>query len=156
MSVAVILDTGPLSLIAGSGRTSKQESRECNNWLQSLLAQSIKVYIPEVCDYEARRSFIRIKSRNSLTRLDNIQGILNYLSITTNAMREAAQFWADARNAGIPAASDNALDGDMVLIGQAAEVVPLVDRVIIATTNVKHIERYHEAMLWQNIDAATL
>jgi hypothetical protein len=67
-------------------------------------------------------------------------------------MRRAAQFWADARNAGLPTAADPALDGDVILAAQVAVSAGDEDPVI-ATTNVKHLERFVIARLWRDIGA---
>ena len=47
--------------------------------------------------------------------LDTYCAELEYLPITTAAMREAARLWAQMRQSGRPTASANSLDGDMIL-----------------------------------------
>ena len=84
-----------------------------------------------------------------LARLDAVTEQLEYLPLTTAAMRQAALFWAQARQHGQPTAGDKALDGDMILAAQAATLG--VSDVKIATTNVGHLSRFVPAELWQNI-----
>jgi hypothetical protein len=67
-------------------------------------------------------------------------------------MRRAAEFWANARNAGLPTAPDHALDGDVILAAQVAISAAAQDSVV-ATTNVKHLERFVGARLWRDIAA---
>ncbi|HEX3528415.1 MAG TPA: hypothetical protein VH988_15230 [Thermoanaerobaculia bacterium] len=74
-----------------------------------------------------------------------------YLPLTTTAMRQAARFWARARQQGQPTAGDKTIDGDMILAGQAV-TLEVPDLIITATTNVGHLGRYAPADLWQNID----
>ena len=69
-------------------------------------------------------------------------------------MRHAAEFWAQARIQGTPTADDKALDGDMVLVGQAYEIGLEGNNVIIATTNVRHIELFMDARHWNEIKVA--
>ena len=78
--------------------------------------------------------------------------LVEYLPITTAAMRKAAKFWAQARQQGQPTAADNTLDGDMILAAQATTLG--VSNVAIATTNVGHLARFAPAELWQNIRTA--
>jgi hypothetical protein len=87
-----------------------------------------------------------------LARLDDLGQALGYVALSTPMMRRAAQFWADARNAGLPTAADHALDGDVILAAQVAVSADDQDPVI-ATTNVKHLERFVTARLWRDIDA---
>jgi predicted nucleic acid-binding protein len=81
--------------------------------------------------------------------LDRLAGLLEYLPITTAAMRQAAKFWAQARQQGRPTAGDQALDGDVILAAQAVTLG--VADVVVATTNVAHLSRFVSAETWQSI-----
>lgn len=71
--------------------------------------------VPEIADYEVRRELIRAKKREGIERLNALIKQLDYLAITTPAMRKAAEYWAQARRQGRPLAADAALDGDVIL-----------------------------------------
>jgi predicted nucleic acid-binding protein len=75
--------------------------------------------------------------------------LIEYLPITTTAMRQAAKLWAEARQQGQPTAGDKTIDGDMILVAQAITLG--TPDVVIATTNVGHLSRFISADLWQNI-----
>jgi hypothetical protein len=64
-------------------------------------------------------------------------------------MRQAAVFWAEARQRGQPTAGDKTIDSDMILAAQG--VMLGVSDIVIATTNVGHLTRFVPADLWQNI-----
>lgn len=155
MTATVLLDAGPLGLVTNTNPRNP-EAVQCAQWLQSLLSSGIRVCIPEVSDYEVRRSLIKIDSKKSINKLDQLNSVLDYQPITTLAMHQAAEFWARARKQGNPTADDKALDGDMVLVGQASEILQKGDNVIIATTNVKHIELFMDARQWNDITVADL
>jgi hypothetical protein len=55
------------------------------------------VLLPEIADYEVRRELLRAKKTQGLAHLDALGSLLEYLPITTSAMRQAALFWAQAR-----------------------------------------------------------
>jgi hypothetical protein len=60
-------------------------------------------------------------------------------------------FWADARQIGIPTASPDALDADVILAACAVTIGRPGDRIIVATQNVGHLVRYCDARLWTTI-----
>ncbi|KXS89886.1 nuclease [Microcystis aeruginosa NIES-88] len=110
---------------------------------------AIRVILPEIADYEVRRELLRANKIKGIKRLDELANLIEYLPITTDAMRKAALFSAQARQQGQPTAGDKTIDGDMILIAQA--VTLSVTNLIIATTNVGHLSKFVRADLWQNI-----
>ena len=105
--------------------------------------------VPESADYEVRREWIRAKKTASVNRLDALAQVMEYLPITTAAMRKASELWALARQIGQPTAGDNTMDADVILAAQAVTLG--VTEFAIATTNVGHLSRFAPAELWQNI-----
>jgi predicted nucleic acid-binding protein len=147
VSQVVLLDTGPLGLVTNPRRSP--QSVACAQWLQALVARGIRVIVPEIADYEVRRELLRAKKERGLARLDALASRLEYLPLTTAAIRQAAVFWAQARQQGQPTADDKALDGDVILAAQAM-TLGAAD-VVIATTNVGHLSRFAPAALWPDL-----
>jgi predicted nucleic acid-binding protein len=147
VSSAVLLDAGPLGLVTNP--RSSPASAACAKWVQSLLADGKRVLIPEIADYEVRRELTRANKVSGLARLDELAKLLEYLPLTTTAMRHAAQLWAQARQVGQPTADDKSLDADVILAAQAITLGE-ADQVI-ATTNVGHLSRFAPAALWTEI-----
>jgi predicted nucleic acid-binding protein len=116
-----------------------------------LLLAKTTIVIPEIAGYELRRELLRIGSVESIGCLDALSYLIRYLPLTTETMRKAAEFWAEARRQGKPAADDKALDANMILCAQAALIGNPEEQVIIATTNVGHLARFSQAMLWKDI-----
>jgi hypothetical protein len=127
------------------------EVRDCHNWLRSILAGNWKVYLPEIADYEVRRELIRLRKATSVNRLDALQTHLRYLAITTEAMRMAADKWAEIRQAGLTTADHHALDADVILVSQALTLQPMPSRIVVATSNPKHLSRFLQSDEWSNI-----
>ena len=149
MSMVILLDAGPLGLITNP--RASQETRECNQWLESLALQEIEVKIPEIADFEVRRELLRADKFKGIERLNDLQKYLDYVPLTTQTMLKAAQFWAQVRKQGMPTADDKALDGDVILAAQATLIQDEGHEVIIATTNVGHLSRLAQANTWRNI-----
>ena len=147
MSRAVLLDAGPLGLVTNP-RLSPQ-STACAEWLHSLASRGARILVPEIADYEVRRELYRANRLKGVERLDALGSLLEYLPITTAAIRRAALLWAQARQQGQPTAGDKTIDGDMILAGQALSLGET--DLVIATTNVGHLARFAPADLWQNI-----
>ncbi len=97
MARTVLLDSGPLGLVT---HPRIEQNREAALWLRGLLSADVPVLVPEISDYEVRRELLRAGKSRGLSRLDQLAEDLGYLPITTETMRLAARFWADARRAG--------------------------------------------------------
>jgi len=147
VSRVILLDTGPLGLITNPKLSP--ESIACAQWLQTHITEGSRVIVPEIADYEVRRELLRANKTKGIARLDDLAKFLEYLPMTTPAMRQAAQLWAQARQQGQPTAGDKTIDGDMILVAQAMAIA--VPDIVIATTNVGHLSRFVAAGLWQNI-----
>ncbi len=150
MSRIVILDAAPLGLLCG--REGNPTAQACIAWLAGLLDGGARVFLPEITDYEVRRELLRLRATARLTRLDAVHLVTEYLPISTDAMRRAAELWAVARQTGQPTAGDDTIDADMILVGQAQSL--RVADAVIATTNVRHLARFFPAEVWSAIPAA--
>jgi predicted nucleic acid-binding protein len=111
----------------------------------------VRVFVPEIADYEVRQELIRAGKAAGLARLDRAKAGLDYAPITTDAMLRAAELWADARRAGRPTAHPEALDGDCILAAQALVAAGSGDVVTVATMNVGHLGRFVDARIWDSI-----
>lgn len=147
MNRVILLDAGPIGLITNPKLSA--ESLACAQWLQILVSSGSRVIIPEIADYEVRRELLRANKLKGIARLDELIHLLEYLPITTATMRQAALFWAQARQQGQPTAGDKTIDGDIILVAQAVTLA--VSDIVIATTNVGHLSRFIVADLWQNL-----
>jgi hypothetical protein len=78
--------------------------------------------------------------------------VVGNVPLTTEIMLQAASFWAQARNMGKPTAPDTALDGDVILAAQAEVLSSEGHQVVIAATNVKHLNLFVDARLWRDIN----
>lgn len=148
MPLTIFLDTGVLGLLTRN--PAHPDVRAANKWVADCSASGSRVYVPEISDYEIRRELIRAGKIQGVERLDAfVTG--RYVAINTSAMQFAALLWATARNAGVPTASKDALDADVILAAQALTLGFAVDEIVVATTNIRHLRRFVPSDLWQNI-----
>jgi predicted nucleic acid-binding protein len=141
MSNIILLDAGPLGKIA-----HPRPNKDIAEWFQNIINKDFLVIIPEISDYEVRRSFLLENLTKSLQRLDALKKILTYLPINTDMMLKAAEMWAETRRAGRPTSDPKALDCDVILAAQALYVDG-----IVATENVGHLSLFVEAKHWSDI-----
>ena len=69
-------------------------------------------------------------------------------------LRHSAELWAETRRLGLPTAELNNIDAD-VIIGATCQLIQEEypgQRLIVATTNVKHLSRFIEAKQWNQIN----
>jgi predicted nucleic acid-binding protein len=149
VSRIVVLDSGPLGKVTHRGGVPPVDA--CKRWLFELLGQRVRVVVPEICDYETRRELLRAGKVNGIARLDALEGALEYLPLTTAAMRRAAHLWAEVRKQGQPTADEKALDADVILAAQALTMDAAEGEIVVATANVGHLSRLVAAELWQRI-----
>ncbi|MEG4862782.1 MULTISPECIES: nucleic acid-binding protein [unclassified Microcoleus] len=150
MSRVILLDSGPLGMVTNP-KASSTEVQECKVWLNSLMLRGEIIILPEIADYELRRELIRAGKSAGIQRLDELKLQLTYRPLTTEVMLFAAQLWADARKRGKPTAHPYALDGDVILAAQAILEANPGNQVVIATTNVGHLDRFVDACEWRLI-----
>jgi predicted nucleic acid-binding protein len=149
MSLTILLDAGPLGMIANP--KSSPESEACTAWLTSVASNGADVVIPEIADYAVRRELLRAGKESGIGRLEALKGLLRYVPITTPVMLKAAEFWASARNMGRQSGTDASLDADMILAAQAAILAASADEAVIAITNVRHLALVAVARVWRDI-----
>jgi predicted nucleic acid-binding protein len=149
VSRVILLDAGPLGMVTHPGSVSQVDS--CQRWLRELLDAGERIVVPEVADYEVRRELLRARKTRGLARLDALGQALEYLPLTTVAMRRAAALWAEVRQRGKPTADPKALDADVILAAQGLTMAGVEERAVIATTNVGHLSRLIEAELWHEL-----
>lgn len=149
MTRIILLDSGPLGLVTNP--KASPENDACNQWMQARLKGGDSVIVPAIADYEVRRELLRAGKAKGIAKLDALKAATGYLPLTTEMLLKAAEFWALARKRGKPTAPDAALDGDMILVGQAAVLGATGQQIIIATTNVKHLNLFADARLWKDI-----
>ena len=154
MARLILQDSGPLGLVVRA--PGKPQVVRCITWLNAIMATGATVIIPEIAHYEVRRELLRIRAVGSLRRLDyalDPSSGFRHLTLSTDAMIRAAEFWAFLRQSGIPTASLDALDADAIVAGQAALAGQPGDTVTIATTNLGHLNRIPgiDAQTWDQI-----
>ena len=106
----------------------------------------MRVVIPEVADYEVRRSLILSNLTTSLVELDARSSVMEYRPITTPTMRRAAVMWADARRQGVPTGHHHSLDCDVIVAAEAMEIGG-----VVVTENVGHMSRYVPTLEWRSL-----
>lgn len=109
--------------------------------MKSLQKIETVIRVPEIADYELRRELLRQGKQKSIDRLNKLSQIC-LIPLTPETMRKAAELWAWVRNQGKPTASNDSLDGDVILAAQAILQLKSFDQVIVVTTNLKHISRF--------------
>ncbi|MGA2725057.1 MAG: nuclease [Bryobacteraceae bacterium] len=150
MSRYLLLDSGPLGIV-----TQPRISAEVvtmNHWLIDCLSNGDTVLVPAIVYYEIRRELLRARKASGLARLDAFVQIdpNRYLALSDEALRLAAELWAQARQQGRPTSSGLDLDIDVILAAQAL-ALGVGTEVIVVTTNPRHLRQFVEARLWNEV-----
>jgi predicted nucleic acid-binding protein len=146
----IVLDSGPLG--DACRKRGKPDVEELTSWRIQARANGAIIAIPEIADYEVRRGLLSADATDGIDRLDLLRKELGfYIPISTEAMRRAAELWADARKQGNATADDKEIDADVILAAQAMLFTGLRDRLVVATYNARHLSRYVDAHHWDAI-----
>lgn len=153
----IVLDTYPLSStshLTVRKSAASDATAACNAWVRRCVRAGHRIVVPAIAYYEALREFER---RAAVARIERMAAFTfsapdRYLPITDDDLFQAAKFWAQARNAGTPNASVEALDGDSILAAQVRRLAHTDDQIVVATTNVKHLAQFVPAMHWTDLD----
>ena len=148
MSQILFLDSGPLGLLTHPQRS--EEVIAIAEWLSRALLSGSQVIVPAIVYYELKRELLRAKKTFGIGRLDQFINAQagRYLPLSDDALRLAAELWAQSRREGRPTADPKALDIDVII---AAQALSFGRDVIIATTNPKHLSQFASAKRWNEI-----
>ena len=148
MSISILLDSGPLGLLAHDRPAQRTPIR---NWLAEQASARATIYVSEVADFEVRRELKRLVQAGKLpptrlARLDQLAEMFTYLPVSTSMWKLAAELWADARQRGRPTAVPSALDADALIAAQAIEV-----QATVLTGNRRHLQQWVTIQAWPSI-----
>lgn len=144
----LFLDTGVLGMVT---HPKTDEGHEAAKWLYGHVLAGATIVVPQICDYELRREYIRKNNEKSLKHLNDLIEKSEYALTTKDIWHKAANLWADCRNRGKRLADDHALDGDVILIATIKDDGNIGAQCIVATTNVKHLIDFVDARLFHEI-----
>jgi predicted nucleic acid-binding protein len=150
--MVIVLDTFPTSSVAKRPGKTPTVSDQCRNWIAACETASHTILVPAICYYEALRE---LEQRQAVSQIINLKAFCllptRFLPLSTAHLETAARLWGDARRMGLPTASKDALDGDVILAAQALSLGLPASDYIVATTNPGHLSRFVPCDLWTNI-----
>jgi len=142
----IVLDTGPLGDLVNP--YDNPQTRAIQAWMRGHLQKGVRFVLPEIADYEVRRSeilnvlnspFGPSESAAALYLLDQLKAVIVYEPLTTPIIQLAAKLWAEKRQGttkGDPEWHPK-LDADIIITAQAIEKSKGHEPVVIATGNLK-------------------
>jgi predicted nucleic acid-binding protein len=139
VSPFIFLHSGPLGLLTHPQRSV--EVITVTQWLSRCLLNGSQIIVPAIVYYELKRELLRARKTLSVGRLDALINAApgRYLPLSDDALRLAAELWAQSRQAGRPTAESKALDIDVLIAAQALSFGVSPAEVVVATTNPRHL-----------------
>ena len=97
--------------------------------------------VPAIVYYELKRELLRARKTFGIGRLDAFVNATpgRYLTLSDDALRLAAELWAQSRQMGRPTYGPSALDIDVLIAAQALSFGASASEVVVITTNSKHL-----------------
>ena len=150
--MVIVLDTFPTSSVAKRPGKTPTASDHCRNWITACELAGHMVLVPAICYYEALRE---MEQRQAVSQVASLKAFCllptRFMPLSIAHLETAARLWGVARRAGLPTASPDALDGDVILAAQALSLGLPASDYIVATTNPGHLSRFVPCDLWTNI-----
>jgi hypothetical protein len=155
----VFLDTNILGLISNKN-ISFDECQQCKKWFDTLFIRGVRIVTSDLCHYEVMRGLISssIRSAEAAPGIRSLEllkadGFLEFIPVSTEALDLAANLWARAFTSGQTTRDEKDIDIDIII---SAQYQILRDefpgqRVIMATTNLKHLSIFCDAANWRDI-----
>ncbi|MDQ2687610.1 MAG: hypothetical protein M3Y28_07070 [Armatimonadota bacterium] len=157
MSKVIFMDAGPLGIITNPKYPPAPLTIAVVQWGLRLSQAGHRLVVPAIADFEVRRELLRAGKLDSVTALDLWSAAQpdRYLPLTDDALRLAAQLWAQARNAGSLPADPKELNGDVLIAAQVLDYQKCygfaMSDMVVATVNVGHLSLFVPADVWSNI-----
>jgi predicted nucleic acid-binding protein len=151
----ILLDSGVIVTICNPNASPLRQ--QLDNWLFGSMARGAYIVSSTICDFEVRRSLRLTELEGSeitgIPNLDSLNNTIDFIPVDLEIARLAADLWALARQKGIPTAANEKLDADLIICAtcKSLELRNPGRKVIVATTNVKHLSRFVLAATWQEI-----
>lgn len=147
----IVLDSTPLALLCQ--RRGFAAADQCRHWLVRHVSAGVRVYVPEVIDYEVRRELLRMRKVVAVQMLDGLIGTPpdRLMRVSPATFATAAALWASSRQAGTPTADPLSLDIDVVFAAQVLVAGWDMSKTIVATGNVRHLKLFVPAAEWATI-----
>jgi predicted nucleic acid-binding protein len=150
----IFIDSSVLGQLCNPNTTDNLAALE--NWFERSLIRST-VVTSMVCDYEVRRGLLLTRKQgliaSGLPLLDDLHQLIDFLPVDQTIWTLAADIWSSARASGQPTAGDKNLDADMIICGTWQDLATRYpgQQVVIATTNVRHLARFTNAVRWEDL-----
>jgi hypothetical protein len=155
----VFLDTNILGILCNRNALI-YESQECKRWFDTLFARGVRFVTSDLCDYEVRRGLIGSSMRAGkiapgIEVLNSLKtdGLIEFLPVSTLALDLAANLWAKASIDGRSTRDEKNIDIDIIISAQYQIMKDEFPgrRVVVATTNLKHLSLFCDAANWRDI-----
>jgi predicted nucleic acid-binding protein len=150
----IFLDSSILGQLCSTGVTD--ELAKLDSWFERSLIRAV-VVSSTICDYEVRRGLLLAREQGinagGLPLLDRLHQAIDFLPVDEDILRSAAEIWAKARIEGQPTAGDSNIDADMIICATWQDLATHYpgQEVVIVTTNVRHLSRFANAVVWQDV-----
>ena len=152
MPLSLLLDSNVLSKVVRPDIADNQPVAAAVFGLFS--DRSLKPCVPEIIHYELRRKLLHLGyrphqgrkwAREALILLEDIVVAWGYVPLTTEAMKLAAEIWAQKRIDGQPGVPEEHLDIDVILAAQAR-----VAGGRVVTLNERHFKNIADLFDWRS------
>jgi hypothetical protein len=150
----ILIDSGILGQLCRPNL--ERDTLALKGWFDRMLIRT-NVVSSKICDYEIRRGLLLAQKQglvaDGLPILDDLHQLIDFLAVEDLILDLAADIWATARASGQPTAGNLNLDADMIICATWQYLASRYpgQEVVIVTTNIRHLSRFANALVWQDL-----
>ncbi|MEB3309761.1 MAG: hypothetical protein VKJ02_05970 [Snowella sp.] len=152
----ILIDSGVLGILSNPNESAI--NIKCEEWLYNKIVKGCTILSSQICKYEVKKSLLLVQEKTSFTvsgtqKLTELENLIDFIDVKASDIEIACQLWVQSIVKGIQVAPSMDINFDIIICAQfrRLELENPGREVVIATTNLRHLQRFAKADLWENL-----
>lgn len=152
----ILIDSGVLGILSNPNESAT--TIKCEEWLYNKIVKGCTILTSQICKYEVKRSLLLCQEQkpsqvSGIQKLAELENLIDFIDVKPPDIETACQLWVQSIVEGIQVAPMMDVNFDIIICAQfkRLELENPGREIVIATTNLRHLQRFVKADLWENL-----